>query len=839
MRFLHSRIGIATVCALLPCFGTPAQSPAADAGASAPAAYATFVTGATIQPGLIPIITKNGSIYLALKPSQLGADFIETSVPSTGLGGFGPAAGSPYLAPARIFHFDRVGDKVVLRWPNTFAQVNPSTPQAVAARQSLPSSVIDVVAIAATNASDGTIVIPASSFLGDIADYSAAFSQAIDNPLHGYQLDKDRTFFAQTKAFPDNDILRVSQTWASSDPNLIDNVPDPRSIEIGMTYNIVAAPNDGYVPRIADPRVGYFEQVLLDFAHDPTTTRNINYIARWNFAPEHPGRPSNATHPLVFFLSNGIPLQYRDTVREALLTWNKAFVPIGILNAIQVEQQPDDVNWDPEDIRHNMIRWIDTTDPQYGAEALLTVDPRTGEEINVGVNVDAVEGTSKRDYRYVVAPARGLSDNAANENAFEQAYLRSVVLHESGHDLGLQHNFMGSMAYTAKDLQSKAFTDTHGVATSVMEYAPLNVWPKNTPQGDYVQLVLGPYDYHAIKYGYAYVPGAATPEQALPTLRRWASNWNNPLYRFASDEDADFSQGHAIDPRVQMFDLTNDPIAWCGVQLHMLHGLMNSIDTRFPQSGQPYDDARRAFLIQSYMYTTCAKMPADTIGGEYLSRAQAGDPGAGAPLQPVPRSEELRAWHLLATGLFSDAAWHFNPNVLDRLTYSEVSSLTSSGTWTYHSTPRHDISVSQLAADAQEDVLSQLFAPLTLQRIDDLSTKYASGRTMSLADLFGWSSASIFGDITGGGVAHDGVIRRDLQVRFAQRLAKMWVSPVAAASPNPGTPTDAQALARYTLVNLQTDATRALARSGMDEMTRAHLEALVAIVKQALQAKPG
>jgi hypothetical protein len=120
-----------------------------------------------------------------------------------------------------------------------------------------------------------------------------------------------------------------------------------------------------------------------------------------------------------------------------------------------------------------------------------------------------------------------------------------------------------------------------------------------------------------------------------------------------------------------------------------------------------------------------------------------------------------------------------------------------------------------------------------------LSTKYASGKTMSLADLFGWSSASIFGDIAGGGVANDGVIRRDLQMRFAQRLAKMWVSPATATSSSPATPTDAQALARYTLVNLQTDATRALARSGMDEMTRAHLEALVAIAKQALEVKPG
>jgi hypothetical protein len=807
-----------------------AQQGPSGASAAAPAPYASFVAGATVLPGLIPIIEKGGNVYLALAPSQMGQDFIETSVPSTGLGGFGPAPGEPYVAPARIMRFDRAGDKVVVRWPNTVARVDPSTPQATSIKESLPNSVIGVVPIVAVDPLNGTIVISAATFLGDVADLGAVFDSMIQNPQHGYRLDPSRTFFTQSKAFPDNDVLRVSQTWASADPNLIDNAPDPRSIEIGMTYNIIAAPHDGYMPRLSDPRVGYFEVPLLDFKNDPATTRAIDYIARWNFAPEHPGRPSNATHPLVYFLSNTIPVQYRDTVKAALLTWNNAFAPIGILNAVQVQQQPDDPSWDADDIRHNMIRWIDSTSPQYGAEGLLITDPRTGEELNTGVNVDAVEGQARRYFHYIVAPARGLADTQANENAFEQAYLRSVVLHESGHDLGLQHNFIGSMAYTAKNLQSKSFTGKRGVATSVMEYAPVNIWPKNTPQGDYVQLVLGPYDYYAIKYGYANIPSASSPEQERPTLRAWASRWTDPMYRFASDEDTSFSGGHAIDPRVQVFDLTNDPLGWCGVQTTMLHGMMNSIDQRFPQPGEPYDDARRAFSAQSRQYITCATMAAHTIGGEYLSRATRGE-GSAPPLQAVSRAEEARAWHMLATELFSDTAWHFNPNVLDRLTYSEVSSLGADGSWVYNPSPRHDVSISALAAAAQDAALNELFTPLTLQRIDDLSTKYRRGATMTLGDLFDWSRASIFGDIVNGGARNDGVVRRNLQTRFAKRLAAMWVAPA------PGTPSDAQSLARLQLGNLQADASNAAARGGLDEQTRAHLEALSAIARQALEAR--
>ena len=477
-----------------------------------------------------------------------------------------------------------------------------------------------------------------------------------------------------------------------------------------------------------------------------------------------------------------------------------------------------------------MVRWIDTTSPQYGAEALLVTDPRTGEEVNVGINVDAVEGRLGRIYRYVVSPTRGLPDSEALERAFTVSYLRGLVLHESGHDFGLQHNFIGSMAYTAKELQSKAFTSQHGITTSVMEYAPINLWPKGTPQGDYSQNVLGPYDYYAIRYGYGYIPNARSPRDELPTLRRWASSWSDPTYRFASDEDAFFSRGHAIDPRVQQNDLTNDPLGWCGMQQTLMHRLMNAVDQRFPQRGHPYDDARAAFTTPMNYYLRCSTMAAHTIGGEYLSRANAGDPGSTVPLRPVSKADERRAWQILEKGLFSDSAWHFNPNVLNRLTYSEVSTF-DNASWVYDPTPRHDVPVVEIAAQAQENVLDELFAPLTLQRIDELQTKYSHNATMDLADLFNWSRATIFGDLSNGGAAKAGVVRRNLQMRFVKRLAHLWTSPAT------GTPPDAQALARLELAAVADSAGTGLRRAGADTLTRAHLESLRELAKQALDAR--
>jgi hypothetical protein len=254
-RLLHAVLAAAFLLSssAVPAAAQNAGPEGAPRPAASPAPYETFVKDAAVQSGLIPIVRKAGKVYLALAKSQLGTDFIETSVPSSGFGGLGPAPGEPYVAPARIIRFERVDNHIVIRWPNTYTITQLDTPAEYGVQRSLPSSVIAVVPIAAQD--DNTVVIPADAFLGDVADLARYIQRPAAGPQHAYHLDPSRSFFSQTKAFPQNDVIRVDQTWQSADPNRIDNAPDARSIEVVMTYNLIAAPNDGYMPRIYDPRV--------------------------------------------------------------------------------------------------------------------------------------------------------------------------------------------------------------------------------------------------------------------------------------------------------------------------------------------------------------------------------------------------------------------------------------------------------------------------------------------------------------------------------------------------------------------------------------------------------
>ncbi|TAM87859.1 DUF5117 domain-containing protein [bacterium] len=832
--------------------------------AAAPESYADFAKGAEQQHGLLTVWRKHGEVYLEIAPDQLGQDFIETAVPVNGLGGFAIFPGYVYLAPARIIRFTKADDKIVITWPNTIYDAkNPAA--AMAAATTYAQSVVALSPVVTVDKADGHIVFDAKPFLGDVSAVASTLEESLGskNPLNAYHLDAARGYFGKTEAFPENVIIEAAQTFASERPKVIDNVPDPRSIQLKIDYNIARAPDvTDYRPRLADSRVGFWSITRLSYGDYAARDNRERFIMRWNIQPSDPSqRLSPAKHPLIYYLSSTIPPEYRSTVRDALLSWNAAFEKIGIKGAVEVRDQPDDPAWSPDDIRYNVVRWVTGSNVQFGAEAEVVFDPRTGQEINVGVLLDG------NDLRFVnnlsdfeVQPLRSVSPRrepqmsfgaqmrlqgafamealqamgsdvgAAFAQKFREQALRAIVLHESGHDFGLNHNFIGSEAYSATQIRSKAFTQANGVASSVMEYAPVNLWPKGASSGDYFQEVLGPYDYHAIQYGYAAIPYAKTPEEEKPALQRLAAQWADPRFRFAGDEDSDFADGHAVDPRVNIEDLTDDPLSWCAMQLSLTHGLLKSLDVREPRYGQPYEVARQAFgtLLGHERY--CLEIPEHYIGAAYLSRSHKGDPDATAPFQPLSRALEQRAFAMLDRYLFSERAWTFSPKLLNTLTYSEWNNWTE-GVWAYDPPERHDVPVAQIAASYQERVTTMLFDPPMLARLDQITLNASPGATMGLSDLFTWMQRSVYGELKSRHLSTIGLVRRNLQQRYTRRLAELALDAPA------GTPSDAVALARMELISLGGDLHRALGSHSIDTMTRAHLLDLAAVVHDALGAR--
>src|SRR6185436_5669204 len=89
---------------------------------------------------------------------------------------------------------------------------------------------------------------------------------------------------------------------------------------------------------------------------------------------------------IVFWIEKSVPDEYRASVREGILEWNKAFEKIGFRDAIEVRQQENE-DFDPEDVNYNTFRWI-TSDLGY-AMGPSRVNPFTGEIIDADIIFDA------------------------------------------------------------------------------------------------------------------------------------------------------------------------------------------------------------------------------------------------------------------------------------------------------------------------------------------------------------------------------------------------------------------------------------------------------------------
>ena len=67
--------------------------------------------------------------------------------------------------------------------------------------------------------------------------------------------------------------------------------------------------------------------------------------------------------------------------------WNDAYRKAGFDSAIEVRQQPDKTDWDPEDINYNTFRWI--TSGRGFAMGPSRVNPRTGQILDADIIFDA------------------------------------------------------------------------------------------------------------------------------------------------------------------------------------------------------------------------------------------------------------------------------------------------------------------------------------------------------------------------------------------------------------------------------------------------------------------
>ncbi|GAB2586760.1 zinc-dependent metalloprotease [Ramlibacter solisilvae] len=849
---------------------TPASAPASAAARppadpAAPKPFDEVLKGATRQDGLLPIWRKDEKAWLEIPPEMVGKPFLFTANIANSVGERGLYAS--HMGMAQLVQIRIVGRQLQLLAINTGYRAVADQGGKRAIEEAFSPSLIASAGLAsAEHPERKSLLVDASFLLADIPGYSTAIEKAYRLP---FSVDRANSSFERARAEAKLSTLtarihfstpRIPAPPMSPAANPMPpppaTPPDPRSFFVDYVYSFLALPAETMAPRLADPRLGHFTESFTDLGGDLKANPRTHYITRWRLEKKDPAAAlSEPVKPIVFWLDKNIPPKYRPTVAAGVLEWNKAFERIGFKNAIVVQQQADEADWDNMDAGHASIRWFVGADAGYAIGPSQT-DPRSGEILDADIGMsDVFARISRRAYVEDVgkpaAPAHAelpwtarngrlafqcddahmaamdtafaldlleareeIGPDSPEAQAFVLSAIKGTIMHEVGHVLGLKHNFKGSTTVTAAQLQDLAYTQEHGLGNSVMEYVPVNLALKGEKQGAYHRNTLGAYDYWAIEYAYRPFDAAAEAQE----LARIAARSTEPQLAYADDIEAGWGSYEGTDPLANRFDLGDNPLAWFRKRLALSQELWTRAQERPPRAGDDPLRARRAISSGFGPLTSIAEMAAKYVGGMHASRELPGSGRAAfTPVDPVRQREALR---FLEKGLFSADSFRFRPEFLTTLgvDYNEVS----------RSGPP-DIAGS--VGRVQFTALDRLMSAGTASRLLDLPSYVPASQRkdlISLNEVYQTVQRAVWSELaTGGDIDR---IRRNLQREHMRRLQALLTR-------GSGLPADAVSLIRYNARQLEAQLRTAVARHSGSVEVRAHLAESLGVLTEALNAK--
>ncbi|TXD94003.1 hypothetical protein FUT87_07600 [Mitsuaria sp. TWR114] len=450
------------------------------------------------------------------------------------------------------------------------------------------------------------------------------------------------------------------------------------------------------------------------------------------------------------------------------------------------------------------------------AQALAALNHGWREGRNATYCTYAHDAAAEMDFALDVLEARGdIAPDSPEADAFIQARIKDVIMHEVGHTLGLKHNFKASTQVTQAQLKDKAWTDAHGLSASVMDYNAYNIPLQGEAPTTYNNTTLGAYDYWAIEYAYKQVP----KEQEESELKRIASQNTQPGHAYADDTDAGgFGPFDGMDPTINRFDLGDDPMAYFRKRLKLTQELWARVQNRTPEATDDPLRQRRQLANGFSQLARASDLVGKYVGGMYTHRDV---PGASvAAMRPVDPAKQREALRFLAQGIFSADSFRFKPEFLTSITTDYVE-FNRAGF----------VNIPAAVARVQLGSLDRLLQAQTAIRLMELPAYVPVSQRkglISIGEVYGTLQSSIWSELKTGGDIDP--LRRNLQREYLRRIQANLTKSGAAS----GQFADAYAVLRLHAVQLQSELRAAQGKGSLE--TRAHLAESLDFLSTVLKA---
>ena len=799
---------------------------------------------------------EKNKVYLSIKPEQLNMEFLMGLTRQAGDGY--QFDGSSMLGEG-VFFFKKIGEAIQLVEKNTKFRAKESRAIYKSVKNHIPNSIIASSKILSEpQSTTEAILVDANKFF--IYDFSNV-SRRTNNK---YNFDKENSYFNYIKSFPLNSEIDFYIHYKSKNPNNRFTLAESKSMMHRYHVSMSAIEESNYIPRMEDDRVGYFSTIHQDYSNTLKEDPHVRYINRWNLKKANPHQKlSKPEEPIVFWLENTIPIEFRDAVKKGILAWNQAFEKIGFIDAIVVKQMPDNADWDPADVRYNTIRWLVQPESAY-AVGPSRANPYTGElyDADIRISNDYVRFYFD-DFENFIDPILEKdiieiweSDNHAHSHdnhtcnygehlkhkmAFTWNYLISnniiveseesmmkfvedgiidLLLHEVGHTLGLRHNFKASSVFSVEQLSDKDFTSKHGVTGSVMDYNSTNLLDGGN---NYFQTKPGPYDFWAIEYGYSEIP-FNSEIQETDWIENIAQRSTEPWYAYGTDEDA---SGSGIDPLCSRRDMATDPIKFYSNQINIANKFWDEILQNFEKKDERYPKIRSVFWSGMSEYYGALRNVPKFIGGIYHSRHHVGQNTDNLPLTVVHVDDQRRALDFILDNFLDPNAFSFSPELLNKMPPERYSDLMGN-MWRMQ---RLDFPIHNVIKSIQRQAIAKIHSPRIIHRIHDNVLKVESNEEkMTLFELFDtisnqmWIELEKFDEINS--------FRREIQSLYIDMLSYIYFDE------NQKFPRDTKSISYATLKKIRMKISNALPYYVFDnQTTSAHLQSMINKIDSVLDAK--